>query len=472
MLGTTLIVVSTPNGGFKVLLLEGKGEIKFLNGLRQYLAAGQMTFVLPGGSPGPVMYFRLSDQVAHSLLVQGFAQPLSSLPLINNVINLQNKMISSGKAVDTGLLVAGEPNPANPSTVPVVYIPDTPTVSAPPSPHDSGDIPPVPIVVVPPPTLTGAQLALTQNVGINSSTLNPANVFIQQPGFNINDPHGFLSALNPFFGFAGNDLAVATPTIDLSPYANQSSLNYPGFDFVAMDSMGIQNSLTFTGLLPADKLFLAAGNQLTIASGSAVEADVADFELGSYGAMTLDNASVLNNSGDVALHSVSDVNVQNGATVAAGATGTINVRSTSGSVTVNNTATLMAFNVNVSAGGNITLDNANVVSGNAIVPPAGSQLSLSATGMATVNNTDVSSFVKDVISADTVVLQNVIFGTGSVVDLQSSSGLLAPNPNTSASVVPGDVNFVTGVFYGTTPAQLALARASGTPGIFIHAPVR
>jgi hypothetical protein len=445
VLGTTLIVVSTPNGGFKVLMLEGNGEILFTAGIRQHLAAGQMTFVLPGGKPGPVLYFRLSEQVSHSLLVEGFDQPLSSMSLINAVINIQNRLISSGKVVDTGLLVAGEPNPANPSTVPVVYIPDTPTVSSPPSPTDSGLINPSTSTSTGS-TLTGAQLALTQDLGINSSTLNPNNVFIQQPGFNITDPNAFLSTKDPFFGFPGNNLNVATPTIDLSPYANQSSLNYPGFDLVAMNNLAIQNSLTFTGLLPADKLFLYAGNQLSIASGSAVEADVADFELGSYAAMTLNNASVLNNSGNIALHSVSDVNVQNGATV-------------------------MAFNVNVSAGGNITLDNANVISGNSIVPPAGSQINLAATGMATVNNTDLSTFVKDVISADTVILQNVIFGTGSVVDLQSSSGLLAPNPNTRAAVVPGDVNFVTGVFYGTTPAQLALTSSSGAPGIYIHAPV-
>jgi hypothetical protein len=470
VLGTTLIVVSTHNGGFKVLMLEGKGEIKFLNGLRQYLAAGQMTFVLPGGKPGPVLYFRLSEQVSHSLLVEGFDQPLSSMSLINAVINIQNRLISSGKVVDTGLLVAGEPNPANPSTVPVVYIPDTPTVSSPPSPTDSGLISPSTSTSTSS-TLTGAQLALTQDLGINSSTLNPNNVFIQQPGFNITDPNAFLSANNPFFGFPANNLNVATPTIDLSPYANQSSLNYPGFDLVAMNNLAVQNSLTFTGLLPADKLFLYAGNQLSIASGAAVEADVADFELGSYAAMTLNNASVLNNSGNITLHSVSDVNVQNGATVATGATGTINLNSASGSVTVNNNATIMAFNVNVSAGGNITLDNANVISGNSIVPPAGSQINLAATGMATVNNTDLSTFVKDVISADTVILQNVIFGTGSVVDLQSSSGQLAPNPNTRANVVPGDVNFVTGVFYGTTPAQLALTSSSGAPGIYIHAPV-
>jgi hypothetical protein len=138
VLGTTLIVVTTPSGGFKVLLLEGHGEVHFANGKKQHLDAGQMTFVLPGGLPGPVFYFLLREQVSHSLLVQGFNQPLSSLPLINHVIGVQNKLILSGKAVDTGLVVAGEPNPANPSTVPVVFIPNGLSVSAPPSPSDSG----------------------------------------------------------------------------------------------------------------------------------------------------------------------------------------------------------------------------------------------------------------------------------------------------------------------------------------------
>ena len=202
VLGTTLIVVSTPNGGFKVLMLEGKGRLNFSTDIRQHLAAGQMTFVLPGGKPGPVLYFRLSEQVSHSLLVEGFDQPLSSMSLINAVINIQNRLISSGKVVDTGLLVAGEPNPANPSTVPVVYIPDTPTVSSPPSPTDSGLINPSTSTSTGS-SLTGAQLALTQDLGINSSTLNPNNVFIQQPGFNIADPNAFLSPNNPFFGFPG-----------------------------------------------------------------------------------------------------------------------------------------------------------------------------------------------------------------------------------------------------------------------------
>jgi hypothetical protein len=54
VLGTTVIVLTTPNGGFKVLVLEGEAEIRFLNGLRITLTPGQMTFVLPGGGTSTI----------------------------------------------------------------------------------------------------------------------------------------------------------------------------------------------------------------------------------------------------------------------------------------------------------------------------------------------------------------------------------------------------------------------------------
>jgi ferric-dicitrate binding protein FerR (iron transport regulator) len=61
VLGTTIIVTTTPNGGFKVLVLEGEAEIRFLNGLHLKLTPGQMTFVLPGGGTSPIVVFRLDD---------------------------------------------------------------------------------------------------------------------------------------------------------------------------------------------------------------------------------------------------------------------------------------------------------------------------------------------------------------------------------------------------------------------------
>ena len=79
VLGTTIVVTTTPDGGFKLLVLEGEAEIKFLNGLLQRLKAGQMTFILPGGGMSPIIMFRLDNNTKGSKLVNGFRNSLPSL---------------------------------------------------------------------------------------------------------------------------------------------------------------------------------------------------------------------------------------------------------------------------------------------------------------------------------------------------------------------------------------------------------
>ncbi|HTV75758.1 MAG TPA: FecR family protein, partial [Candidatus Baltobacteraceae bacterium] len=111
VLGTTLIVTTTPNGGMKVLDLEGEVEVKFLNGLNQKLLPGQMTFILPGGNQlAPIIIFRLDSLTENSLLVKGFTQPLTSWPLIFQQIENQLKLIKSGRETDTGLFAGDYAN--------------------------------------------------------------------------------------------------------------------------------------------------------------------------------------------------------------------------------------------------------------------------------------------------------------------------------------------------------------------------
>lgn len=103
VLGTTLIVSSTGTGGFKVILLEGKGTVTLPNGSSVVLKAGQLVFVLPGQTRfGQVLEINLGKLVAGSTLVNGFSTPLPSLSLIQTAINHQNQELSNGK-VDTGL---------------------------------------------------------------------------------------------------------------------------------------------------------------------------------------------------------------------------------------------------------------------------------------------------------------------------------------------------------------------------------
>src|ERR1041385_9020543 len=104
VLGTTLIVSSTGTGGFKVILLEGKGTVTLPNGRSVTLRAGQLVFVLPGQTDfGPVLDINLGKLVAGSQLVNGFSNPLSSMPPIQKAIDEQNGLIAKKRLQDTGL---------------------------------------------------------------------------------------------------------------------------------------------------------------------------------------------------------------------------------------------------------------------------------------------------------------------------------------------------------------------------------
>jgi hypothetical protein len=104
VLGTTIIVVATADGGFKLIVLEGKGKATLPNGKSVTLKAGQLVFVLPGGKGfSKVLDINLGKLVGGSLLVNGFADQLSSLPLIQAAIEKQNRDIAKGRAKDTGV---------------------------------------------------------------------------------------------------------------------------------------------------------------------------------------------------------------------------------------------------------------------------------------------------------------------------------------------------------------------------------
>jgi len=104
ILGTTLIVAATENGGFKVIVLEGRAQITLPNGRRSNLDEGQMVFVLPAGAGfSPVLNVNLGRLVAGSLLVKGFSRDLPSVERINTAVKKQNARIEKGRAVDTGI---------------------------------------------------------------------------------------------------------------------------------------------------------------------------------------------------------------------------------------------------------------------------------------------------------------------------------------------------------------------------------
>src|SRR4051812_26533838 len=105
VLGTTIIVSATPDGGFKVLDLEGSVKIQMPDGTTQVLQPGEMVFILPGGGISPVIVFNLTDETQGSNLVNGFDGPLSSIDNINSEADAQLLKILKNDLEDTGVVI-------------------------------------------------------------------------------------------------------------------------------------------------------------------------------------------------------------------------------------------------------------------------------------------------------------------------------------------------------------------------------
>ena len=98
VLGTTMVCAVMWDGSFKIIVLEGEATVTLANGESIELKAGQMVIVSPDGdSFSPVENVHLAKLVPHLLLIRGFSRLLSSMPLIEAAIQLQNQQIAAGQ---------------------------------------------------------------------------------------------------------------------------------------------------------------------------------------------------------------------------------------------------------------------------------------------------------------------------------------------------------------------------------------
>ena len=484
VLGTTLIVTTTPNGGFKVLALEGEVEVKFLNGLKQKLDPGHMTYILPGANQlAPVVIFRLDELVNNSLLVKGFIHPLDSLPLIQNEIDQQLNKLRKGKLSDTGLYAGDN---AGPNDVEVL---DINTVGRVPFPAPGRDD-----ATINQPSPTDASVPTPPNhVNVDQQFSIPGNSYYNGQKF-----VGF-QAHNIFFNTTPNS-RQGPLTVDMSPYSSLSA-----FDFVGNNGIAIEGSVIFNGPSENATLGLIAGNLLYFTPGILVQANVHDFLLSSPSPMVLDDVTVNNPVNNIFFQSGSDVTIENGSQVNAAGGLSINVLNNltvSGSTLNCDTALLTSFygvfnfdSAQINAGstatiiapGNISFNNSKINAGlyvyassaNGSINITGTSISthyltlnsgdgilldpngktivasgpdaranFTAANLITVNNTDFSSFGVVNMAAKTINLSNVAFGAGSSVNLSSLFGVL-----NIGSSVSGDVNFIQNVTYGGDAAQ-------------------
>ncbi len=499
VLGTTLVVTATKNGGFKVLLIEGKGRVKGADGSVRTLKAGEMVYALPGGRLSNVFEFRLGQQVGASKLVGGFKKPLPSAGKIQLAINQQEKDIANGHAFDTGLLASGSPNFA--FTVENVDVARDTII------EQKGSV---------------ASASVLQSAGatdaiISAPDLEQARLFTSDgiPIAKLYGPqhnkNGVIdSALNPV-QFIGSYILFDTPKVNLMPYAGHDL-----FQFLAMNDVLFNQSVDL-GHFDGQIQFFAGGT-IQAPSGTSVTSDSERLSFIAFGSslspdqplpdgpanlnvdvpLRLDGFTAKNTLGavdfaagqldlygvnifartDATMYAGGDIHVSGDGTVPptkpdsgaspfvpngfskvdAGNTVLIGAKR---DVVMDHTATRGSF-TQIIAGHAVKLSSVQIFDRSTRAPspaggstgPTGSQPTVHIFGGDFVGLNKVNFFASDVlVQSRTIALRDVNFSNGSRVLLESQIGRLAQNPNTGVPPVPGMVNFVNNVTYGGAPAQ-------------------
>ncbi len=300
VLGTTIVVTATPGGGFKAIVLEGKGQITLPNGNFRVLTAGQVTFVLPGSQQfGPQLNINLGKLVENSRLVQGFEGELPSKPVIQAAVERQLVLLSTGKAEDTNILLG---NQATTDTVATVD--------------------PVTVQQAVDERKDELAIARATDVAVRGSSLGGTPV---KHLFLDGTPKDFaaLGVLN-FSGFVGRNITLATSVIDFTDYLGQTE-----FTIGATETLRIEQPVLAAATLLYDLELTAtpvAGHRpllcavrlvgktgLTIASGMSIRTSmIGDVSFISGAQMSLFNVSFYNQGGKVELNGLGSLNLDGG----------------------------------------------------------------------------------------------------------------------------------------------------------------
>ncbi|HEY3762267.1 MAG TPA: FecR domain-containing protein, partial [Verrucomicrobiae bacterium] len=301
VIGTTIIVAATANGGFKVLDLEGEAEVRFLNGLSQKLTPGQMMFILPGGGSSQVIVFRL-DVETQGLLVSGFNNPLPSWPQIQAEITRQLTLLIDDRIIDSDLVIGDN---ATPQTVQVVMNID--------GRRPFGNT-----------SIIGSDRTANQPLPVDYTPLSPKGVKngpFTPPG-NFSEGLNFVGVTSPSSGFVGKNIDIDTHYINLAAFSGDTD-----FDIMAQNNIRIWQSVDFITSEPTavevdnlETVGLFAGGQMEIAAGATIEADTGTLGLVAGGFSTLnttdgsvsepgvlDGVGVENYGGDADVLSQSDL---------------------------------------------------------------------------------------------------------------------------------------------------------------------
>lgn len=325
VLGTTLIVGANQDAGFKVMLLEGKGEVKAPGSSAVKVGAGQLSFAMPGQKPSVPLNFELKGQVGSSKLVNGFSKPVASIAKINAAIDKQQAKIANGDLAQTDLAIGDRPDTAfklDSTTVTTVTtiqqkIAEKEVIAS------RSVLDPRYVAAVSKP-LSLTTLAVGENIfGIDGSGANkgssyglpkgiPGNRSLQSDG---STKGAFSTLIASEINFEKTTDGFFLPL----PVNLPSDLNHAAI--VSLGNINIASNLEFVGLSsphddpvevvnsdgtistqskeewrPLDQLLLSAGKTITIASGSVVRADVPVFEIYAAGSSFTDDVELAETS--------------------------------------------------------------------------------------------------------------------------------------------------------------------------------
>ncbi|MBX7157525.1 MAG: FecR family protein [Verrucomicrobiae bacterium] len=458
VLGTTITVVATEDGGFKLLVQEGKAQVKLPNGLSQVVNAGELVFILPKveriSSPIP---FDLERQAENSKLLQGFSKPIASREKIDRAITQQNRLVKGGRAKKTSLLIASMDQQEN------VQLIDNNTLDQAGGNVSEGTVVPAEVAS----TLNGLddkeqQKELTayyfgSDAEIQTPILEQARVVNMKNVPNLihnwlrgmgNVPFVFGRISKKRFAHISKNLLISAEDIDVNAFVDsreerglrqknlrsfmsKRSSDKLSFFFLAEGNVTFEDLVSFKNAPLA--LGVIADGKIQAKEGTTIEVKASDFNgfylvssgMQQYDHTTIKGAEVVDmHSDDVICIMASQFQSKQALNLRGDSIQTYGDRVTAGGPNERNIFT--SEHINMYARNDIYLNSA-ILNANQIM-----------------------------MSARTVALQDVSFSAGSSVVLSSANGKLAPNPNTGQAVVPGDVNFINNVLYGNEPAEFAV----------------
>lgn len=473
VLGTTIIAAATPDGGFKLLVLEGRAQVDFAAGARLQLDAGQMTFIRPAGggtgTPGPVLHFDLAQQVRNSRLVQGFARPLPSREKIEAAVTAQRQAVGQGQYLSTGFLVFTATSDTQVNGI----------EAAGPDADDNlvGEF------------TTPQRIALNTGAALSSSRLPEERLF-RTPLLVPASESPFLNKESDVLvtGLLALHLTINTPTLSLTGWGQ------PNFQFVGKQAVTFTGSTRFTDLGAIDYLRIFSP-EIVVPARAALIADfptaatATTFYFDADHDLALVDGAVSNPRGGLIIQSHSGALRISGETLVAGnqigaptvVPSALALDAPNGAITLTKSLvrtqgggvamlgrTIAASGTHFELGGNVWADATETLQLDALTwsgTPVGAVFQATAGNLASLRTLNFDGFREINLGARTVALENIRFPAGSTVRLVSEQGRLAALPNSGQAVQPGFVNFIREVTYAGQPAQDFVAPAAGGTGL-------